>query len=47
VTGSPFLVGASAGFDCVLSEISDQSTHSVFFGDVVATSRNVGDDPLL
>jgi flavin reductase (DIM6/NTAB) family NADH-FMN oxidoreductase RutF len=47
VTGSPLLVGASTSFDCVLSEISDQSTHSVFFGDVVATSRKVGDDPLL
>ena len=46
-TGSPILVGASAAFDCVLAEMSQQSTHSVLFGDVVATQHRVGEDTLL
>ena len=46
-SGSPLLVGASATFDCRLAEISTQSTHSVIFGDVIATSHQTGQDPLL
>jgi flavin reductase (DIM6/NTAB) family NADH-FMN oxidoreductase RutF len=46
-TGAPILVGASAAFDCVLAEVSQQSTHSVLFGDVVATQHRVGQDTLL
>lgn len=47
VTGAPALVGAAASFDCRLASISDQSTHSVIFGDVLATRRHTGEDPLL
>ena len=46
-TGAPILVGASAAFDCVLAEKSEQSTHSVLFGDVVATQHRAGQDTLL
>ena len=46
-TGAPILEGAAAAFDCVLAETSEQSTHSVFFGDVVATRHHVGQDTLL
>lgn len=46
-TGAPVLVGAAAAFDCVLGETSDQSTHSVFFGDVVAVRNQTGRDTLL
>ncbi len=47
VTGSPVLRNASASFDCRLVEIIDQSTHSVMFGEVVATAKQTGHDPLL
>lgn len=47
VSGSPLLVGASATFDCRLVKISNQSTHSVIFGEVIATSHQTGQDPLL
>ena len=46
-TGAPALVGAAAVFDCTLGEISEQSTHSVLFGDVVAASHLKGQDTLL
>lgn len=46
-TGSPVLVGAAAAFDCTLGETCDQSTHSVLFGDVVATAERRGSDTLL
>lgn len=46
-TGSPVLVGAAAAFDCTLGETCDQSTHSVLFGDVVATAERRGRDTLL
>jgi flavin reductase (DIM6/NTAB) family NADH-FMN oxidoreductase RutF len=47
VTGAPVLLGAAAAFDCVLSESCEQSTHTVFFGDVVATRHRTGVDTLL
>lgn len=46
-TGAPVLGGAAAAFDCLLGEACDQSTHSVLFGDVVATSSLIGNDTLL
>lgn len=46
-TGAPALEGAAAVFDCVLHEISTQSTHSVMFGNVVASAHVSGKDTLL
>jgi flavin reductase (DIM6/NTAB) family NADH-FMN oxidoreductase RutF len=46
-TGAPALQGAAAVFDCVLGEACEQSTHSVLFGDVVATAHISGQDTLL
>ncbi|MCB1337628.1 MAG: flavin reductase [Maritimibacter sp.] len=46
-TGAPALEGAAAAFDCVLGEVVDQSSHSVLFGDVVATRCTTGQDTLL
>ena len=46
-TGAPVLVDAAASFDCRLSSISDQSSHSVLFGDVVAVRHRAGEDTLL
>ena len=46
-TGAPALVGASAVFDCRLGEMGLQSTHTILFGDVVATAHRKGADTLL
>jgi flavin reductase (DIM6/NTAB) family NADH-FMN oxidoreductase RutF len=46
-TGAPILEGAAAAFDCRVAETSDQSTHTVFFGDVVACAHRAGQDTLL
>ncbi len=46
-TGAPALVNAAAAFDCRLASVSDQSTHSVLFGDVVAARSSAGEDALL
>jgi flavin reductase (DIM6/NTAB) family NADH-FMN oxidoreductase RutF len=46
-TGAPGLQGASAVFDCILVDTVDQSTHSIFFGDVVAVDSAKGADTLL
>ena len=46
-TGAPILRGAAAAFDCRVGEASDQSTHTVFFGDVVACEHLPGQDALL
>ncbi|MFD1984290.1 flavin reductase family protein [Mesorhizobium newzealandense] len=46
-TGAPALIGAAAVFDCLVGGTSDQSTHTVFFGDVVATADRRGADTLL
>lgn len=46
-TGAPALDGAAAVFDCVLGEVSDQSTHSLMFGDVVSARGRAGVDTLL
>lgn len=47
VSGAPALKDAAAAFDCRLTEISEQSTHSVLFGDVLATRHRAGEDTLL
>ena len=46
-TGAPVLTGSAAVFDCQISEIVDQSTHAVIFGDVVGLRHQVGKDTLL
>jgi len=46
-SGAPALIGAAACFDCRLASICDQSTHSVLFGDVIATRHLAGEDALL
>jgi len=46
-TGAPALGGAAAVFDCVVGETIDQSTHTVFFGDVIAITDRKGTDTLL
>lgn len=46
-TGAPALVDAAASFDCRLASICDQPTHSVLFGDVIATRHLAGEDTLL
>lgn len=46
-TGAPALLDAAAVFDCQLGHVVDQSSHSVLFGDVVATTCNTGRDTLL
>jgi flavin reductase (DIM6/NTAB) family NADH-FMN oxidoreductase RutF len=47
VTGAPALMGASAVFDCRLGETVNQSTHSIFFGEVVAVESRKAVDTLL
>ncbi|MEZ5651596.1 MAG: flavin reductase family protein [Burkholderiaceae bacterium] len=46
-TGAPALRGAAASLDCVVGQVCGQATHSVLFGDVVATVRLPGQDTLL
>ena len=46
-SGAPVLLDAAASFDCRLASISDQSTHSVLFGNVIATRHRTGEDTLL
>ncbi|MCP5265518.1 MAG: flavin reductase family protein [Burkholderiaceae bacterium] len=46
-TGSPVLAQAAAVFDCVIASTSEQSTHTVLFGEVVATRHARGRDTLL
>lgn len=46
-TGAPVLEGAAAVFDCLLGETCSQSSHNVFFGDVVAVQSQTGRDTLL
>ena len=46
-TGAPVLKDAAASLDCRLADKSDQSTHSVLFGEVVATRHRAGEDTLL
>ena len=47
VSGSPCLAGAASVFDCRVAALFDQHTHTVFFGDVVATRLTPSQDPLL
>jgi flavin reductase len=46
-TGAPVLLKAAAVFDCVVSQTLDQSTHTIFLGDVVGASSQLGQDSLL
>jgi flavin reductase (DIM6/NTAB) family NADH-FMN oxidoreductase RutF len=46
-TGAPVLAGTAAGLDCMLGESMVQGTHTVFFGDVVATAQASDRDTLL
>lgn len=46
-TGAPVLQDAAAVFDCVLGETCAQSSHNVFFGDVMAVANQTGRDTLL
>jgi flavin reductase (DIM6/NTAB) family NADH-FMN oxidoreductase RutF len=39
-TGAPVLIGAAAAFDCVLFQTLEQSTHSIFLGEVVGVSSH-------
>lgn len=45
-TGSPILVGALAGFDCLVVEQMTAGTHSIFIGRIVGIQHNEG-APLL
>ena len=47
VSGAPALAGAVAVLDCRVAETCDQFTHTLFFGDVIATSLQPGRDTLL
>ena len=47
VSGAPVLQNAAATFDCRLVETAEQSTHSVLFGEVLATRHRPGEDTLL
>lgn len=46
-TGAPVLDGAVARFDCRVAEVSEQSSHAVIFGDVMAVEAQPGADTLL
>jgi flavin reductase (DIM6/NTAB) family NADH-FMN oxidoreductase RutF len=47
VTGAPVLEEASAVYYCEVGEVSDQYSHSVIFGDVVAVTHVEAQDTLL
>jgi flavin reductase (DIM6/NTAB) family NADH-FMN oxidoreductase RutF len=44
---SPLLTGAAACFECRIATTLDQSTHSIFIGDVVEATSGIGVDALL
>ena len=46
-TGSPVLAAAAANFDCRIAGAIDQFTHTIFLGDVLAVSCQLGHDSLL
>jgi flavin reductase (DIM6/NTAB) family NADH-FMN oxidoreductase RutF len=46
VTGIPRLVDATSAFECVLEHAYDAGSHTIFIGQVVATSEG-GESPLL
>jgi flavin reductase (DIM6/NTAB) family NADH-FMN oxidoreductase RutF len=46
-TGAPVLADAVASFDCSLAQTIDQSSHTIFIGDVLAVAVGEGIDPLL
>ena len=39
VTGSPILEGCAVSFDCIVTDIHDKGTHSVFYAEVTAVSQ--------
>lgn len=45
--GSPLLQAAAATFECRTATTLDQSTHSIFIGDVVEATTGIGLDALL
>ena len=47
VSGAPALAGGVAALDCRVVETYEQSTHTLFIGDVIATSSQPGRDTLL
>jgi flavin reductase (DIM6/NTAB) family NADH-FMN oxidoreductase RutF len=46
-TGAPALLGALVSFDCRLASITEVSTHSVLFCEVVAIRHGTGDAALI
>ena len=46
-TGCPILHNTSSSFDCKLVQTIDQSTHSIFIGEVLATVAKPGTDALV
>ena len=46
-TGAPALVDATAVFDCTVVERSEQSSHTIFIGEVQAVASRPGLDTLL
>ena len=44
---SPLLEGAAAAFDCLVAETSDQFSHTIFIGEVVAVFAGIGRDALV
>lgn len=46
-TGAPVLESCLSSFDCIVSTTIDRGTHTIFVGDVVAVSTNLGVAPLL
>ncbi|MEU4525429.1 flavin reductase family protein [Amycolatopsis sp. NPDC024027] len=46
-TGSPLLTGALAWLECELAEVLEGGDHSIFLGQVVATSRGTGEQALV
>lgn len=45
-TGSPILEECAVAFDCVVTDIHEKGTHSVFYAEVVAVSQGAADSGL-
>ncbi len=46
-TGAPFIAGGIACFDCQVVSRHPAGTHSIFIGEVLATTRSAAGEPLL
>lgn len=46
-TGCPILKDSSSSFDCKLVQTIDQTTHTIFIGEVLATTTKPGHDSLV